>query len=39
VAVSIGYVFDKSGSTDLVRDALVEDEERVGRVRHFYYVG
>jgi hypothetical protein len=32
-------MFDEYSGTDLVGDTLVEDKERVGRVRHVDYVG
>jgi len=34
VVVSVAHVFERFVVADLVGDALVEDEERVGRVRH-----
>ena len=38
MAVSIGHVINRSSDTNLVGDALVEDEERVGRIGHVWCV-
>jgi hypothetical protein len=34
VIISIRHVFNESSRTNLVGNALVEDEERIGRVGH-----
>jgi hypothetical protein len=39
VVVSIAHAFNKSSGTNIVGNALVEDEERVGRIRHIACAG
>ena len=39
MVVSIAHAFNNSSDTNIVGDALVKDEERVGGVRHVACAG